>query len=81
MPIVTAIVIVIVMIVSLHVGPARTGPPLIRLGLLSTAQAAVDEIADCLGVATVSRVKSYGSMGCRLLVTFSLLDLFPSSSK
>lgn len=83
-PIVTAIVIVIVMIDSLNEGPAQglgVGLLVLGLGLLSVAQAAVDEATDCLRVAAVSRVKSYGSMGCRMLVIFSLLDLFPSSSK
>jgi hypothetical protein len=82
-PIVTAIVIVTDMIDSLNVGPAQglgLGLLLIDLGLLLIAQAAVDEIADYLRAATVSRLKSNGSMGCRMLVTFSLLDPFPSSS-
>lgn len=72
------------MIDSLNEGPAQglgVGLLVLGLGLLSVAQAAVDEATDCLRVAAVSRVKSYGSMGCRMLVIFSLLDLFPSSSK
>lgn len=64
------------MIDSLSVGPAQG----LGLGLLVIAHAAVDEATDCLRAETVSRVRSYGSMGCRMLVTFSLLDLFPSSS-
>jgi hypothetical protein len=64
------------MIDSLDVGPAQG----LGLGLLLIAQAAVDEIAVCLRAAAVSRVKSNGSMGCRMLVTFYLLDQFPTSS-
>lgn len=72
------------MIDSLSVGPAQglgMGLLLIGLGLLVTAQAAVDEATACLRAETVSRVKSNGSMGCRMPVTFSLLDLLLSSSK